>query len=103
MTDIKKGDQVCIIAGKDKGKQGSVISVNKEKNRVFVAGVNYVKKHEKPTKQNEKGGIVEKEASVNLSNIMLFCKRCNKGVRVAANVKKDGIKVRNCKKCNAEI
>jgi large subunit ribosomal protein L24 len=100
--NIKKGDMVYVIAGKCKGKQGPVIAINREKNRIFISGINYIKKHEKPNKKNEKGGIVEKEASVAMSNVLLFCKKCNTGVRVACIIKKD-VKIRQCKKCEQEI
>jgi large subunit ribosomal protein L24 len=100
---LKKDDIVTVIAGKEKGKTGKVIDVIKAKNRVLVAGLNIVKKHEKPNPKNEKGGIIDKEASIALSNLMLLCSKCNKGVRVKIEKDDTGKTVRNCKKCASKI
>ena len=102
-TNIRKGDTIVVISGKDKGKTGKVISILTGKGRVIVTGINYVKKHEKPSRRNEKGGIVEKESSINLSNIMLLCSKCNKGVRIKKSLLNDGKEVRRCVKCGEEI
>jgi len=95
---IKKNDMVKVIAGREKGKTGKVLSVTKEKGRVLIEKVNLVKRHQKPDATG-KGGIVEKEAPLRVSNVMLVCSKCNTGVRVGHKVLEDGKKVRVCKKC----
>ena len=89
---------VKIIAGKEKGKTGKVVSANREKNRVIVEKLNFVKKHQRPDVKG-KGGIVEKEGSIHVSNVMLICNKCDAGVKVGYKVLEDGKKVRVCKKC----
>ncbi len=101
-TKLKKNDKVRVIAGKDKGKEGNVISFVPEKNRVIVEGVNIIKKHQKPT-QMTKGGIIEKEASIHISNVMLVCPHCGKATRVGIKYLETGEKVRYCKKCGETI
>ncbi|MFC1646476.1 50S ribosomal protein L24, partial [Candidatus Omnitrophota bacterium] len=81
MLKIKKDDNVAVIAGRDKGKKGKVITIFPQANRALVEGVNFVKKHMRKTQQEQKGGIVEKEVTIHMSNLMLICKRCNKPVR----------------------
>jgi len=95
---IKKNDTVRVVAGREKGKTGKVLGVTKEKNRVLIEKVNLMKKHQKPDAKG-KGGIVEKEAPLHVSNVMLVCSKCNTGVRVGHKVLEDGKKVRVCKKC----
>jgi len=95
---IKKNDTVKVIAGREKGKTGKVLGVTKEKGRILIEKVNLVKRHQKPDATG-KGGIVEKEAPLNVSNVMLVCSKCNTGVRVGHKVLEDGKKVRVCKKC----
>ena len=95
---IKKNDMVKVIAGREKGKTGKVLSVTKEKGRILIEKVNLVKRHQKPDATG-KGGIVEKEAPLQVSNVMLVCSKCNTGVRVGYKVLEDGKKVRICKKC----
>ena len=95
---IKKNDTVKVIAGREKGKTGKVLSVTKEKGRILIEKVNLVKRHQKPDATG-KGGIVEKEAPLRVSNVMLVCSKCNTGVRVGHKVLEDGKKVRVCKKC----
>lgn len=99
MNKIKKNDIVYVLSGRDKGKTGKVFRVMKRDGKALVEGVNYVKKHARKTKQDQQGGIVQKEAALNLSNIMLFCKGCNKPARVGMNLLADGSKSRYCKKC----
>ncbi len=101
-TKLKKGDLVKVLCGKDKGKTGKIISFMPEKNRVIVEGVKIIKKHVKAT-QTSKGGIIEKEAPIDISNVMLVCPHCNKPTRIASKVLDDGTKVRVCKKCNETI
>jgi len=99
---IKKGDQIQIIAGKDKGKNGKVLRVIPGSLRIVVEGLNLVKKHMKPKKGGEKGQRVEIPASLNISNVMLVCPKCGKLTRVGFKVSKDE-KTRICKKCKSEI
>ena len=102
MRVIKKNDIVKVVAGKDRGKTGRVIMVFPKKNRALVEGVNYVKKHARQTKQNQKGGIMQKEMPIQISNIMLMCKSCNKPTRVEINTTGND-KTRICKKCKEII
>ncbi len=101
-TKLKKGDLVKVIAGKDKGKTGKIISFLPKKNRLIIEGVKIIKKHEKAT-QTSKGGIIEKEAPIDISNVMLICPHCNKPTRISSKILDDGIKVRVCKKCKETI
>ncbi|AEA34322.1 50S ribosomal protein L24 [Hippea maritima] len=101
-TRLKKSDKVKVIAGKDKGKEGNVISFVPEKDRVIVEGVNVIKKHVKAS-ETTKGGIVEKEAPIHISNVMLVCPHCNKPTRIGVKFLESGEKVRYCKKCGETI
>ena len=93
MNRIKKGDQVIVIAGKDKGKRGDVVRVAGDK--VVVSNVNMVKRHTKPNPQaNQPGGVIEREAPIHISNVMLFNPATGKGERVGIKVLEDGRKVR---------
>ncbi len=98
MEKIRKGDQVVVLSGRDKGKKGEVIQVNKK--GAMVKGVFLVKKSvKKDPKKHPAGGFIEIEAPVNPSNLMVFCPKCGKAVRVGFKVEKDGVKSRVCKKC----
>lgn len=98
---IKKGDMVTIIAGKDRKKTGKVLKIDREKNRVVVEGCNIMKKTQRPQKQGEKGSILELEASLHISNIMLNCSKCGP---VRSGFKFEGDKkVRVCKKCGGSL
>ena len=96
---VRKNDTVIVISGKDKGKTGEVLKVIPKTGRVIVKGVNIVKKHQKPNKQNMQGGIVEMEAAINSSKVMLYCEKCKKATRISNKIMEDGSKVRECKKC----
>ncbi len=87
---IRKGDTVIVVAGDDKGKTGRVLSVDAEKQRVIVEKVNFVKRHTKARGQGQPGGILEKEAPVHISNVMLYDPKAGKGVRVGTRATKDG-------------
>ena len=103
---VKKGDLVEVIAGKDKGKQGHVLRACPSEGKVVVEGVAVVKKAQRPTAANQQGGFVEKEAKIQVSNVMLVCPTCNKPTRVGHKQGElDGKKtaVRVCKKCGAEF
>jgi large subunit ribosomal protein L24 len=97
---VKKNDMVKVIAGKDKGKTGKVMRVLPEKGRIVVENLNVVKRHTRPTSTNAEGGIIEKEAALQASNVMLLCTSCNAAVRTGIRVLEDGSKARFCKKCN---
>lgn len=97
---VKRGDTVVVITGKDTDKKGEVLKVIPKTNRVIVKGVNMVTKHVKPNAANRQGGIVEQEAPIHASNIMLYCTKCNKPTRIAHKILEDGSKVRVCKHCN---
>ena len=99
---IKTGDTVKIIAGEEKGKEGKVLRVDREKNRAIVEGLNLVKKHTKPNAQNPQGGIVEKEASIHISNLALIDPKARKTTRVGIE-ERDGKKMRISKKSNVVI
>ncbi len=99
---IKKGDKVKIISGKDSGKEGKVLRVLRDVNKVVVDGLNIVKKHIRPRKDGEKGERVEVPAPLDVSNVMLVCPHCSKTTRVGYIIK-DGVKSRACKKCGKEI
>ena len=94
---IKTGDNVIVIAGKYKGAKGDVLDVIE--NRVVVEGVNVAKIHEKPRGPQNPGGIIESELPIDRSNVMLYCPKCNKGVRYGHEIKNDK-KIRVCKKCD---
>ncbi len=100
---VRKGDIVAVIAGKGKGKKGKILKVDPPKERVIVEGVNLLKKHTKPTKNNPKGGIIEKEAPIHTSNVMVICPSCSKPSRTSSVVTKEGKRSRICKQCSAEI
>lgn len=97
---IKKEDTVKVLVGKDKGKSGKVVKVLPAKGRVVVENVNLVKRHTRPTQANQEGGIVVKEASVDISNVMLVCPACDVTSRTGIKVLEDGGRARFCKKCN---
>jgi large subunit ribosomal protein L24 len=102
-TALKKDDKVKVIVGKDKGKIGKVIKVFRDKERVLIENVNMVKKHSRPTATNRQGGIVESEAPINWSNVMLMCNKCVKPARIQMKYLDDGKKVRTCGKCGEII
>lgn len=103
MFKIRKGDTVEAIKGKDIGKKGKVLKILPGQNRAIVEGINLVKKHRRQTRQDQPGGVVSIEAPINLSNLMLLCKHCNRGVRAGFKVLADGTKSRFCKSCNEVI
>lgn len=100
---IKKGDKVQVLSGKDKGAQGEVLRAMPAEGKVIVEGVAMVKKHQKPTQAGQQGGILEREAAIDVSNVMLVCPTCGKPTRVGHATNAEGKKVRVCKKCGAEF
>ncbi len=100
---LKKGDNVLVICGEDKGKNGKIIEIFPHKNRVIVEGINFLKKHMKPTQKSPQGGIIRQEGPIDLSNILLICNKCNKPTNTKYGLTKEGKKVRVCKKCGEII
>ena len=100
---IKKNDMVMVITGRDRGKTGKVMRVLPEHGRVVVERLNIVKRHSKARGAASPGGIVEKEAAINISNVMIFCDRCNAPVRVGIKAAADGSKSRVCRRCGEAI
>ncbi|WP_282201391.1 50S ribosomal protein L24 [Collibacillus ludicampi] len=95
---VRKGDEVQVIAGKDKGKKGRILAAFPKKERVIVEGVNIVKKHQRPNPANPQGGIIEKEAPIHVSNVMLLDPKTGEPTRVGIKILEDGTKVRYAKK-----
>jgi large subunit ribosomal protein L24 len=102
MMRVKKGDTVVVIAGKDKGRKGSVVKVFPKANRVLVEGVNVITKHQKPNAMNPQGGIINREAPIHISNVMPLDPETGKGTRVRFEMR-DGKKVRIAVKSGKEI
>ncbi len=96
---IKKSDKVIILTGKEKGKISTILKVDAEKGRAIVEKANMVKRHSKPGSGTAQGGIVEKEAPIHISNLMLVCNKCAEPARIGKRILEDGSKVRICKKC----
>jgi len=99
---FKKGDTVVILAGKNKGRQGQILRMLPVKNRLVVERVNMIKRHQKPTQVGQ-GGIIEKEASIHISNVAIVCPKCSTGVKIGYKFHDDGKKVRVCKSCGEEL
>ncbi len=96
---VKKNDTVVVIAGDEKGKKGRVLAIYPEKKRLVVERLNIIKRHMKPSRKYTQGGIIEKEAPIHRSNVMLVCPKCDKPTRIKQRVLEDGVKVRVCEKC----
>ncbi len=99
---IRTGDKVKILAGKEKGKEGKVLATLPHKERVIVERVNLIKKATRPTQNNPKGGILEIEAPLHVSNVMLICPKCSAPTRIGRR-REDGVRIRVCKKCGNDI
>jgi large subunit ribosomal protein L24 len=103
-SSIRKNDEVRVIAGRDKGKSGRVLSVDLAKKRITVEHAGMIKRHTRPNPgKNVKGGILEREGSIAISNVMLLCPSCNKGTRVGHKVLADGSKIRICRRCDGTL
>ncbi len=100
---IKKNDIVLVTTGKEKGKSGRVLSVYSTKNMLLIEKINIIKRHMKPSKKYAQGGIIEKEAPVHISNVMLICPKCNKPTKIGSIYLQDNKKARRCKKCSEVI
>jgi large subunit ribosomal protein L24 len=96
---VKKNDLVMVIGGKEKGKSGRILRVFPRKNRVLVEKINFIKRHTRPSGQQRQGGIVEREAPIHVSNVMVVCERCNRPIRVGRKILDDGKRTRVCRKC----
>lgn len=97
---IKKDDKVRVITGKDRGRIGKVLKVFRKKNRILIENINIVKRHTKPGIRSKQGGIIESEAPIHASNVMVMCDKCKMAARIRMQYLEDGKKVRVCKKCN---
>ncbi len=102
-TRLKTGDEVVVIAGKAKGQRGEILAIDREKGRVWIKGVNMRKRFERPTQENPKGGVVEREASVHISNVMIFDAKTKKGSRIKMGWDKNGKKIRVLVKSGKEL
>lgn len=101
---FKKNDMVVVISGKDKGKTGKVLKVYPEKDKVVVEKINFIKEFiRKDQSKNVQGGVMEKEAPIHVSNLMLFCSECGRGIRMRKKTLDDGSKIRMCNKCESTI
>ncbi len=104
MGHIRKNDKVKVLAGKEKGRQGKVLRVFKEKDTALVERLNMVKRHTKAGgRAGQQGGIIEKEAPIRMSKLMLVCPKCSKATRTGVKVLEDGSRVRYCKKCSEQL
>lgn len=101
-VSLCRGDTVFVIAGKDKNKSGKLLKIDTKKMRVVVESINIIKKTQKPKKEGERGSILEIEAPIALSNVLLKCNKCNKGVRVGIKMVEEK-KIRVCKKCGEAV
>jgi len=102
-VQIRKNDSVIVISGKERGKTGKVLRVLNEKDAVVIERLNIVKRHTKPRGPQQTGGIVEKEAAIHASNIMIMCDKCNAPARIGRKVLADGKKVRVCRNCKEAL
>jgi large subunit ribosomal protein L24 len=103
LVQIRKNDSVMVIAGKERGKTGKVLKVLLDKDAVIIERTNMVKRHTKPRGPQQPGGIVEKEARIHASNIMIMCDKCNAPVRIGHKILADGEKIRICRRCQEAL
>ena len=97
---IKRGDTVTVVSGKERGKRGKVLRLLPERGRVIVEKVNMIKRHQRPTQKLRQGGIIEREGSLDLSNVMVICPKCDRPTRTGVQLLTEGKKVRVCKRCS---
>jgi large subunit ribosomal protein L24 len=100
---IQKGDQVMVLQGKDKGKKAEVVRAIPDSQKVILEGVNVAKRHAKPTRATQQGGVIDKFMPVHISTVALICKSCDQPTRVGYRFEEDGEKVRVCKKCESRL
>jgi large subunit ribosomal protein L24 len=103
MAKVRKNDTVKLLSGKDKGKTGKVITVFPDAERAIVQAVNMVKKHTRRTREDQQGGVIQKESPIHVSNLMVVCQKCGKPTRVGFSRLSDGTKTRICKRCKEII
>ncbi|UCE18173.1 MAG: 50S ribosomal protein L24 [Gemmatimonadota bacterium] len=96
---VAKNDLVLVISGDDRDKRGKVLRVFPAKQRVLVEGVHFIKRHTRPSQSNPKGGIVEKEAPIHISNVMVVCPKCNEPTKIGSKILEGGRRTRQCKQC----
>lgn len=99
MRKVKKGDRVRVIAGNDRGKEGEVLKVFPNEDKIVVENINMITRHQRPTSRQREGGIIEQEGSIRISNVLPVCPECKKPTRIGFRLLKTGEKVRECKKC----
>lgn len=99
MRFVRKGDQVKVIAGNERGKEGEVLQVYPKEGRILVRGVNLTKRHQRPSARQREGGIIEREGPIHLSNVMVICPECDRPTRVGFKLDEDGNKMRLCRQC----
>jgi large subunit ribosomal protein L24 len=102
-THLKMNDRVEVIVGKDKGRVGKIIRIDANEGVAIVEKINMIKRHTKPSQLNQQGGIIEKEAPIHVSNLMLICPKCSKTARLGKTILENGSKVRTCKKCSESV
>jgi large subunit ribosomal protein L24 len=102
-VQIRKNDSVMVITGKERGKTGKVLRVLPDKDAIIIERINLVKRHSKPRGPQQPGGIVEKEASIHVSNLMIMCDKCNAPVRMGTKILSDGKKIRICRRCGEAL
>jgi len=100
---VCKNDVVFVVSGNEKGKKGKVLKVFPKDGKIIVEGVKLIKRHTKPTQKNVQGGIIEKEAPISASNVMVICSKCNNATRIGIKILEDGKRERTCKKCGEMI
>lgn len=103
MSHIKKDDRVVVLVGKDQSRQGKVLKVFRDKDTALVERINVIKRHSRGGGKMQKGGIIEKEAPIRLSKLMIVCPKCSQTTRVGVRVLEDGKRVRFCKKCDEHL
>ena len=108
MARLRKGDLVVVISGKERQKElkartGKILRVFPDRHRALVEGLNLVKKHQRPRRQGEQGGIITQPASIAVANLMLLCQRCNRPTRIGYELLNDGTKTRVCRKCKEPV
>lgn len=99
MLKVKKGDVVKVISGNDRGKRGEVMKVLRESERLIVKGVNIITRHQRPTARQREGGIIEREGTINISNVLVICPACDRPTRIGFRLSETGEKLRVCKQC----
>ena len=103
MLKVKKNDRVKVLQGKSRGKTGKVLRMEPSKKRLYIEGINIIKRHTRKKSQGQPGGIISKEGPVNISSVVVVCPNCSKTTRIGCELKDSGDKVRVCKKCGGQF